>query len=71
MLDFFIASNAWNLGYSLAALHVASGPAPPKNNMTMENQPFEDVWILLKMVIFQPAMLVYQRVLGGVPLRLP
>ena len=25
-------------------------------------RPLEDVWILLKMGIFQPAMLVYQRV---------
>ena len=30
--------------------------------MAIENGPFEDVWILLKMAIFQPAMLVYRRV---------
>ena len=36
---------------------------PRKTNMTMENQPFEDVSPILKMVIFQLVMLVFRGVL--------
>ena len=32
-------------------------------HIAMENGPLEDVWIVLKIGIFQPAMLVYQRVI--------
>ena len=39
---------------------------PMKTNMTMEKQAFEDVSPLLrKMMIFQPSMLVYLRVMPG------
>ncbi len=36
---------------------------PLKTKMTLENQPFESIYLLSKMVIFQLAMLVYWRVI--------
>ena len=43
-------------------LEVGGVYTPVNKHSWLEHGPFEDVWTLLKMGIFQPAMLVYQRV---------